>query len=149
MFWLIAAAPDANAVVCARGVYRAGCAGPRGAVVVRHPYHYLSQDDVMDPLKKDPDGKLDALLRLSSFPEFETAWENYIDSHWNKWAELERPRGRSIALYSKLYQIHQRIISLGEDNPIELVWGVGIAVWQRQSARVLSHIIEQPIESDS
>jgi len=30
-------AADANAVVCARGVYRAGCAGPRGAVVVRHP----------------------------------------------------------------------------------------------------------------
>ncbi|MGO9392915.1 hypothetical protein [Rhodoblastus sp.] len=26
---------DANAVVCARGVYRAGCAGPRGAVGVR------------------------------------------------------------------------------------------------------------------
>jgi hypothetical protein len=31
---------NANAVVCARGVYRAGCAGPRGAVVVdRHPYY--------------------------------------------------------------------------------------------------------------
>ena len=28
---------DANAVVCARGVYRAGCAGTRGAVVVRKP----------------------------------------------------------------------------------------------------------------
>ena len=28
---------DANAVVCARGVYRAGCAGPAGAVVVRRP----------------------------------------------------------------------------------------------------------------
>ena len=28
---------DANAVVCARGVYRAGCAGSRGAVVVRKP----------------------------------------------------------------------------------------------------------------
>ncbi len=27
----------ANAVVCARGVYRAGCAGPNGAVVVRKP----------------------------------------------------------------------------------------------------------------
>jgi hypothetical protein len=25
---------DANAVVCARGVYRAGCVGPHGAVVV-------------------------------------------------------------------------------------------------------------------
>jgi hypothetical protein len=30
-------ASDANAVVCARGVYRAGCAGPAGAVVVRKP----------------------------------------------------------------------------------------------------------------
>jgi hypothetical protein len=31
------AVTDANAVVCAAGVYRAGCVGPRGAVVVRHP----------------------------------------------------------------------------------------------------------------
>jgi hypothetical protein len=27
----------ASAMVCARGVMRAGCAGPRGAVVVRRP----------------------------------------------------------------------------------------------------------------
>ena len=31
---------EANAVVCARGVYRAGCAGPHGAAVVRRPYGY-------------------------------------------------------------------------------------------------------------
>ncbi|MCA1430387.1 MULTISPECIES: hypothetical protein [unclassified Bradyrhizobium] len=30
-------ATDANAVVCARGVVRAGCAGPNAAVVVRKP----------------------------------------------------------------------------------------------------------------
>jgi hypothetical protein len=31
---VLAALPvEANAVVCARGVYRAGCAGPHGAVV--------------------------------------------------------------------------------------------------------------------
>jgi hypothetical protein len=30
-------ASDANAVVCARGVYRAGCAGRNAAVVVRRP----------------------------------------------------------------------------------------------------------------
>ena len=30
-------AREANAVVCARGVVRAGCAGARGAVVVRKP----------------------------------------------------------------------------------------------------------------
>jgi hypothetical protein len=31
---------EANAVVCARGVYRAGCAGPNGAVGVHRPYGY-------------------------------------------------------------------------------------------------------------
>ena len=37
---LLALAPtEASAVVCARGVYRAGCAGPHGAVGVRRgPY---------------------------------------------------------------------------------------------------------------
>lgn len=31
---------EANAVVCARGVYRAGCAGPNGAVVGHRGYGY-------------------------------------------------------------------------------------------------------------
>jgi hypothetical protein len=34
---LAASVPRAEAVVCARGVYRAGCVGPHGAVVVRRP----------------------------------------------------------------------------------------------------------------
>lgn len=38
MLW---ATEPANAVTCARGVYRAGCVGPNGgAVVHRHPYAY-------------------------------------------------------------------------------------------------------------
>ena len=35
---LLAAIPiEANAVVCARGVYRGGCAGPHGAVTTARP----------------------------------------------------------------------------------------------------------------
>ncbi|MGO8738143.1 hypothetical protein [Rhodoblastus sp.] len=33
----VAEIPTANAVVCARGVHRAGCASARGAAVVRRP----------------------------------------------------------------------------------------------------------------
>lgn len=33
----LVAATDAEAVTCANGVYRAGCAGPNGAVVARKP----------------------------------------------------------------------------------------------------------------
>ena len=34
LFMLMASAPEASAVTCAAGVYRAGCIGARGAVVV-------------------------------------------------------------------------------------------------------------------
>ena len=34
---LIGAVGTANAVVCAKGVYRAGCAGPNGAAVAHRP----------------------------------------------------------------------------------------------------------------
>jgi hypothetical protein len=37
---LVVQISEANAVVCARGVYRAGCAGPNGAVGVHRPYGY-------------------------------------------------------------------------------------------------------------
>jgi len=37
LFVLMASIPEAGAVVCARGVYRAGCAGPNGAAVVHRP----------------------------------------------------------------------------------------------------------------
>lgn len=36
---MLATVEEANAVVCARGVYRAGCVGPRGAVVARRPVY--------------------------------------------------------------------------------------------------------------
>lgn len=39
-FALMAFIPDnASAVVCARGVYRAGCVGARGAVVATRPVY--------------------------------------------------------------------------------------------------------------
>jgi hypothetical protein len=39
LFALLISVQEASAVVCAKGVYRAGCAGPRGAVVAhRAPY---------------------------------------------------------------------------------------------------------------
>ena len=34
---MVASVEEANAVVCARGVYRAGCTGRHGAVVARRP----------------------------------------------------------------------------------------------------------------
>jgi hypothetical protein len=36
---MIASVEEAGAMVCARGVYRAGCVGPHGAAVVHRGYY--------------------------------------------------------------------------------------------------------------
>jgi hypothetical protein len=42
VFVMLTSITDASAVVCARGAYRAGCVGPRGAVVAhRGPYGHI------------------------------------------------------------------------------------------------------------
>jgi hypothetical protein len=41
---------EAGAVVCARGVVRAGCAGPNGAVVARRPVRVVPRAVVVQPV---------------------------------------------------------------------------------------------------
>jgi hypothetical protein len=104
--------------------------------------------DVMRPVGADeafPD-QIDVILRLRNLPEFRGLWQNYLEEHWNTWAEVEKPRRRSIEFYNKIYQIYQRLIALGDDTPIELVFGVGVARWMIQGTRINVPVIEQLIE---
>lgn len=105
-------------------------------------------NDVMRPVESDeafPD-HMDVILRLHNLPEFQQLWRKYVEDHWNAWAEVEKPRRRSIEFYNKIYQIHQRLIALGDDTPIELVFGVGIARWMTQGAQINVPVIEQLVE---
>ena len=104
--------------------------------------------DVMRPIGSDeafPD-RMDVILRIKNLPEFHELWCDYVENQWNKWAEIERPRRRSIEFYNKIYQIYQRLIALGDDTPIELVFGVGIARWVIQNTLLNIPVIEQLIE---
>jgi len=49
---------------------------------------------------------------------------------WDAWAEGEKPRRRSIDLYAELFAIKHQLEAEETANPTELVWGVGVAVWQ-------------------
>ena len=105
-------------------------------------------EEVLRPPGADepfPD-RMDVILRTHNLTEFEGLWRDYVDDKWNKWAEVERPRRRSIEFYNKIYQIYQRLIALGDDTPIELVFGVGIARWVVQNTRMNVPVIEQLIE---
>lgn len=55
----------------------------------------------------------------------------YVRNQWSPWAEAERPRRKTIALYNHLFSLQQAIASEGADTPLELVWGIGYVAWKK------------------
>jgi len=49
---------------------------------------------------------------------------------WESWAEGERPRRTSIALYGELFALKHYLESEETAKPHELVWGIGVASWR-------------------
>ena len=108
----------------------------------------IKSEDVMEPLRRGTGGEKDVLLRAERLPGFRNKWNSYLNGPWSEWAAVEKPRRKVITLYNKLYQIHQRMVSFGEDNPLELVLGVGIARWHVDGHKLTSTLIEQGIETE-
>ena len=49
---------------------------------------------------------------------------------WQAWAEVEKPRRRTIALYDDLFKLKGRLEDDETSNPSELVWGMGVSAWK-------------------
>jgi very-short-patch-repair endonuclease len=49
---------------------------------------------------------------------------------WQAWAEGEKPRRKSIALYGDLFALKGRLETEETARPSELVWGIGVSAWQ-------------------
>lgn len=108
----------------------------------------VDSENVLRPRDADEDfpATMDVILRTVRMTEFLEDWKSYVEGAWSMWADTERPRRRSIEVYNKLYQIQQRVTSSGEDNAIELVWGIGIARWQHPNGRINAPVLEQQVE---
>jgi very-short-patch-repair endonuclease len=103
--------------------------------------------DVMPRRGRDADSFLvDVLLRTENMPEFVAAYQEYCNGPWLAWAEVERPRRQSIAIYNQLFEALQRMVASGDDTPIECLFGMGIARWQHPAGRIDVPIIEQMVE---
>jgi len=105
-------------------------------------------DDVM-PRKgqTEPQGDfVDVLLRLENMPEFVAAFDDWVSIQWKAWEEAERPRRRSIAFYNRLFEIQQRSSSMGDDTPIETIFGVGVARWTHPAGKINAPLIEAAVE---
>lgn len=66
-------------------------------------------------------------LNLSDFPEVSLAWDDYLENAWLPWMERHQVWKSIQKIYSKLFEIHQQQLKLGEEY--ELVLGLGLLQW--------------------
>jgi very-short-patch-repair endonuclease len=106
-----------------------------------------SKADVLPSLKlRDGKPMVDVILRLDHEPIVKAAADNYINSAWTVWAEAEKPRRNSIAIYDKFFSVCQSLQAEGTEHPLELVWGVGVARWKIDNQDIDHPLIEQLVE---
>ena len=65
----------------------------------------------------------------------------------HEWAETEKPRRRTIAIYDAFFSLQQAIQS-DPEHPIEIVWGIGVSRWKLKGIEIDHPLIEQLVELD-
>ncbi|WP_044511048.1 AAA domain-containing protein [Hymenobacter sp. DG25B] len=83
---------------------------------------------------------------LAQFPGLAVALEQYIRQQWQPWALEENQRRRTMAWYSRLYTLKQQLDGGLTDSPLELVWGVGMAVWHLNGTAVCYPLLTRLVE---
>jgi len=102
---------------------------------------------IKGPAKDEPPGRyFDVMLRLEDRPALRTKLEIYCTKAWFEWSENEKPRRRSIAVYQRVFEIAQRLLQSGGHESVELIWGLGVARWNRPEESIDLPMIERAVE---
>jgi very-short-patch-repair endonuclease/transcription elongation GreA/GreB family factor len=103
-------------------------------------------DRAQSPRLRDGKPMVDVILRLDAQPLTKSAVTNYISTKWTPWAETEKPRRTTIAIYDGFFSLYQSLQAEGVERPLEVVWGVGVARWRMRGQEIDHPLIEQLVE---
>lgn len=106
------------------------------------------KENVLESPRKQ--GMFDVRLFAKDDEDLNLAFTDYLQKQWLPWAYGEKPRRETMTIYEKFFAINQSMMAGEVEQPIELVWGIGHAVWKiRESNKVISHpLIEILVEVD-
>ncbi|MDD1627598.1 MAG: AAA family ATPase, partial [Methylococcaceae bacterium] len=104
----------------------------------------ISESDISDNLT---DIKFrDVILTLNNQPEIKASIDSYINEQWALWSSEEKPRRETIKIYDALFGLQQVIETQGEDQPLELIWGLGVSRWLCEGYGIDHPLLEKPVE---
>jgi hypothetical protein len=108
----------------------------------------------LDPLPEGPDGSPDedayegsasVVRHLEDDAAAKAAISAWLGGPWARWAEAEKPIRQAILLYNDLYKLHSALHT-ADTNPLELVWGIGLARWRHPGGVVDMPLLEQRVD---
>jgi very-short-patch-repair endonuclease len=73
-------------------------------------------------------------------------FKSYTDNIWRLWSEEEKRKRRTIRLYSQLFTLKQQLEGSIVEAQLELVWGVGVGIWNCNGTTVSYPLITRPVE---
>lgn len=103
--------------------------------------------EIPDPSPSDAND-LQAVLRVQDhpdLPQLEALLAGYVREIWSPWALEERPRRHAIDLYNSLFSLRQALDGASE-QPVELLWGIGVARWTYRGAKLHHPLLGVPVE---
>lgn len=106
------------------------------------------ENDVTNPLKEQiSEIKLkDVIFRRKNNQKVQDDIYNYLAKQWSPWSEEEKPRRETIKIYDSLFSLQQTIEARGDEQAIELIWGIGISRWRCEGHEIDHPLLEKPIE---
>lgn len=87
--------------------------------------------DIKQEIETPVPGEEPKRERLQDSPDVKAQFDWYVAYLWKPWSQTEGPRRKTISMYNKLFAVQQAIASEGAETPLELVWGIGHAVWKK------------------
>ena len=84
--------------------------------------------------------------RIEERPEVSELFNWYVENQWQPWASAEKPRREVIKRYNEMFALQQTIATEGSETQIELVWGMGYAVWKKEDS---GHRLKHPLLTQS
>ncbi len=100
-------------------------------------------------MDKSPGNDPKAPMSFEHFPQreaVEAQFKEYLERQWQPWSEDERPRRRSLSLYNRLYTVKQRLEGDISDVQLELAWGIGMVVWEKDGKKISYPVMSRLVE---
>lgn len=102
----------------------------------------------------DTDKSFTYLKDFSEKENLHIELKDYIETVWEPWLKQEKLIRRSIKLYSDLFLLSKELQGNLADARLELIWGVGIALWDKPDATnirypILTHQVEISLDKDT